>query len=228
VTTVHQIKLRISNCYLVAGESLVLVDTGSPGEAQKILKAVRRLGYDPGNISLIVHTHGHPDHCGSTRELVNILKIPTAIHSLDRHMAIRGIGDRVTPIRLMASIIKPFVVVPYPPFEPDILIDHFTDWHSFGINARMHHTPGHTKGSVSIQLDNQEAIIGDVVMGGYLGMILPGKPDFHYFVEDFSAIQYSIRYLLKWQCEKYHVGHGGPLLHAAMEKRFSDLIRADQ
>jgi glyoxylase-like metal-dependent hydrolase (beta-lactamase superfamily II) len=228
MTHVHQIKLRISNCYLVAGESLVLVDTGSPGEGQKILKAVRRLGYDPGNISLIVHTHGHPDHCGSTRELANSLKIPTAIHSLDRHMAIRGVGDRVTPVRWMASIIKPFVVVPFPPFEPDILIDQFTDWHSFGFNARMHHTPGHTKGSVSVELDNQEAIIGDVVMGGYLGVFLPGKPDFHYFVEDFSAIHHSIRYLLKLQCTKYHVGHGGPLLHAAMEKRFSDLLRTDQ
>jgi glyoxylase-like metal-dependent hydrolase (beta-lactamase superfamily II) len=128
----------------------------------------------------------------------------------------------------MASIIKPFVVVPFPPFEPDILIDQFNDWHSFGFNARMHHTPGHTQGSVSVELDNQEAIIGDVVMGGYLGIFFPGNPDFHYFVEDFSALHQSIRYLLKLQCTKYHVGHGGPLLHDAVAKKFSDLIRNNQ
>lgn len=127
----------------------------------------------------------------------------------------------------MGSIIKPFVVVPFPPFEPDILIDQFADWHSYGFNARIFSTPGHTKGSVSIQLDNQEAIIGDVLMGGYLGLFFLGKLDYHYFIEDFSSIHKSIRTLLKLRFDKYHVGHGGPLLYSALEKKFSRLLIAD-
>ncbi len=34
--TIHPLKLRFSNAYLVLGDRPILVDTGSPGEAEQI------------------------------------------------------------------------------------------------------------------------------------------------------------------------------------------------
>jgi glyoxylase-like metal-dependent hydrolase (beta-lactamase superfamily II) len=63
------IKLSVSNAYLVKDRQAVLVDAGAPNEADRILAAVRKAGVEPGDISLILHTHGHIDHAGSTAEL---------------------------------------------------------------------------------------------------------------------------------------------------------------
>jgi glyoxylase-like metal-dependent hydrolase (beta-lactamase superfamily II) len=49
------------------------------------------------------------------------------------------------------------------------------------LNGLIHSTPGHTKGSISLEFDNDGAIIGDIVMGGYMGgQFLAHLPDYHY------------------------------------------------
>ncbi len=57
----------------------------------------------------------------------------------------------------------------------------------FGCDAVILETPGHTAGSISLITAAGDAIIGDVIMGGYLGGVLfPGKPNYHYFAEDLT------------------------------------------
>ena len=70
MTTVHKIKLKISNCYLIEGDGKILVDTGSPGEAKTIIRELKKRNVELRDLSLILHTHGHSDHCGSTTELL--------------------------------------------------------------------------------------------------------------------------------------------------------------
>ena len=62
MTTIHTIKLKISNCFLIEGTKKILVDTGSPGEGKKIMQELKKLGVDLADIALILHTHGHSDH----------------------------------------------------------------------------------------------------------------------------------------------------------------------
>jgi glyoxylase-like metal-dependent hydrolase (beta-lactamase superfamily II) len=45
------------------------VDTGSPKDGDKLLKHIADHGVQGGDLALIVHTHGHSDHCGSTKQL---------------------------------------------------------------------------------------------------------------------------------------------------------------
>ena len=94
-----------------------------------------------------------------------------------------------------------------------------------GINGFIHHTPGHSKGSISIELDNGEAIIGDLMMGGYLGgTFYPQLPGYHYFIDNMDEVRKSIRKTMNFKSEKFYVGHGGPLSRKLIEKRFKNIL----
>lgn len=210
---IHTIRLSISNAYLITGPVNMLIDTGSPGEGKKIIRFIHQHGLQLSDIALILHTHGHSDHCGSTRELLEQCKIPTALHKGDLPMATSGRNGPISTTTFFSKILVPFVDKPYTPFTPDYELDTLTDLSSFGLNATLLHTPGHSMGSVSIEFDNGEMIIGDLLMGGMLGgAILPKRPGYHYFIENRELLHRSIEMVLSRRpVLRYWVGHGGPL-----------------
>lgn len=220
-----KIKLSFSNAYLVKDRKAMLVDTGSPNEADKILAAVKHTGVSEKDISLILHTHGHVDHAGSAAELKRRLGVPVAVQTEDAFMLRTGTNGAVNPINFGASIYKQLLVKPFEPSQPDLVIEKEMTLKEFGVNARVAFTPGHTKGSISILLGNGEAIIGDVMMGGFIGgNLFPSRPMYHYFFENFQEIQNSIRKLIEYKPSKLHVGHGGPLSLAAVAARFEQIL----
>lgn len=223
---IHLFKLSFSNAYLVQGEKTILVDSGMPGEGEKILTAAKRIGIKLDDISLILHTHAHVDHAGSSAELKRLLGIPTAVHPADADQLRRGRMNPLTPLRLEARLIKPMVDKPFPALEPDLLLDESTDLSAFGVKGRILHTPGHTSGSISLLFPNGEAIAGDILMGGYMGGNLLGSlPNYHYFAEDLSTVRASIRKMIGLQPARLYVGHGGPLDPRAVVNRFSREIQ---
>ena len=136
-------------------------------------------------------------------------------------MTENGKNDFLKTTRFIARFIKPFVDKPFPAFKSDIFIDNYSDLKSFGINANVHLTKGHTNGSISLEFDNKEAIIGDVMIGGFMGgEFLSHLPDYHYFADDIKEIDQSIKKILTFKADKFYVGHGGPLNRNNIEKRF--------
>src|SRR3954467_7238595 len=81
------LELSIVNAYLVgppqAGDrAWVLVDTGLPTSHETIVReAQRRFGHG-SRPSAIVLTHGHIDHAGSVRELMELWDVPVYAHRL--------------------------------------------------------------------------------------------------------------------------------------------------
>ena len=220
-----KIKLSVSNAYLIKDRRSILVDTGSSNEADKILSEVKRAGVNEKDISLILHTHGHVDHAGSTAELKRRLGVPVAVHAEDAFMLKTGTNGTVNPINFSAAIYKQLLVKPFEPSQPDLEIDKEMTLKEFGVNARVVFTPGHTKGSLSILLGNKEAIIGDVMMGGFMGgNLFPARPMVHYFFENFSEVRSSIKKVIEYKPSKLYVGHGGPLSLDAVISRFSNQI----
>jgi hydroxyacylglutathione hydrolase len=221
MTEIFKIKLGISNCYLAKGGGNILIDTGSPNEEGKIISALNKLGVALSDLSLILHTHGHSDHCGSTKALIERHKIPTAIHSSDSDMAERGRNNILRTNNPMARIAIPFIDKPFRAFKADIFIDELKNLTDYGINGKLHNTPGHTNGSISIEFDNREAIIGDLLMGGYFaGVFLPHRPNYHYFTENRMQVNSSIEKILNWECDTYYVGHGGELNGKDIARKF--------
>lgn len=55
---------RYSSVYIVAGDSVVLVETGLSTSADKILEGIAQLGFHKDEITHIIVTHIHLDHAG--------------------------------------------------------------------------------------------------------------------------------------------------------------------
>lgn len=220
--TIIPIKLSFSNAYLVRGRKAILVDTGMPGEGDKILRAAARAGVRPAEISLILHTHAHVDHAGSTAVLANQLGVPTAVHPADASLLQTGHMNALNPLRLEARLIRPIVDKPFPAVTPDLLLDEVFDLSAFGVAGRILATPGHTAGSISLLLADGTAVVGDVMMGGVMGgNLFSARPNYHYFADDVTAVRASINSLLAAGVQTFHVGHGGPLRRADVSKRFA-------
>jgi hydroxyacylglutathione hydrolase len=215
------ITLKISYAFLIQSRRPVLVDTGSPGEAPRIAKAFEREKMHLTDLALLLHTHGHADHCGSTADLKQLVDAPAAVHTADAPMMRRGSNGTLHPTNLTGHLIMPFVNVPFRRVEPDVLLNEDYSLRDYGIPAKIVSTPGHTAGSVSIVFDDGRAITGDLLMGGILGgYVFPSIPGYHYYADDLSQVRQSIKKLLDLGVKQFFPGHGGPLDAAAVEKRF--------
>lgn len=60
----------VSSHLFDTGEGLLLLDTGYTETLYLLIESIRALGFNPGDIRWIVHTHAHIDHFGGTRRLV--------------------------------------------------------------------------------------------------------------------------------------------------------------
>lgn len=210
-----KIPLKLSNAYLLTGRRVVLVDSGSPGEEEAILAALQTHGFSAQDVSLILHTHGHADHAGTTAVLSRRLSAPTALHAADLPIVQRGDNGRLRTTRFSARLIKPLLNHRFPTFAPDIVFDRPFGLYDYGVDARVLLTPGHTAGSVSILTDDGSAIVGDILMGGFLGgTFFPQRPRLHYFLEDPAANRDSLARVLHSGVHTLYVGHGGPLAAA--------------
>jgi len=60
---------NVSAHLLRTSEALVLIDTAFAETSYLLTESIRQVGYDPADIDLIIHSHGHIDHCGATRRM---------------------------------------------------------------------------------------------------------------------------------------------------------------
>ena len=160
-----RIKCAISNCYLLLGERPVLVDTGAPGDLQRILHALKVHRIELNQIALILLTHGHSDHAGGAAELRRRSGENGVLAAQDQ----------------FGRLVRPFVDEPFASFEPDLIFRDSFSLTPYGIKGRVLATPGHTLGSASVVLDSGEAIIGDVLRGSILW---PNRAAPHFFCAD--------------------------------------------
>lgn len=125
-------------------EGIVLIDTGYPQTLYLVLENIRALGFDPYSIKHIIHSHGHIDHMGGTRALVELTGARTYI----------GRGDEDAAAgRNELNAAKEVDCVYEEPFEPDVIISD-GDVLSFGeTEIRFVSTPGHTIGTMSMFFD---------------------------------------------------------------------------
>lgn len=221
---VVRVKLTVSNVYLVRGEAgSVLVDSGDPGNGEKISNKLAKIGIAKDEISLILLTHGHVDHFGSAAELKRLTGAPVAIHEADAGHLMRGRNPSLPSVGLEGRVVKPFLKHEAPPVSPDVTFRGEMDLAEYGVSAKVIETPGHTSGSVSVVTSSGEVVVGDVLAGGYLGfMFRPWAPRYHLFAEDLGAVRESIRGILDLSPATIFPGHGGPLEPEAVRRWFYD------
>ena len=223
----------MSMAYALLGHRIVLVDTGCAGEEEAILRGMRRFNLPPESIALLLHTHGHMDHAGSTRALQSRLAtlsdargsrllVPAAVHPADATKLRAGDSRPLVPLRFSSRLLALFLDPKFPAVEPDMQVEEGFSLRDYGLPATVVHTPGHTPGSISVLFDDGRAIAGDLMMGGsFGGAFKPLDPGYHYFAEDLAELRRSIRKLLACGAKTIYLGHGGPLEASRVRERFA-------
>ena len=161
------------NTYLFAGETLTLIDPGHVrnelGEPcmEILLDAMKKDGFEPQDIELIILTHSHPDHCEAAATIIRKSKARLAIHR-DEEEYFKSIGERITRLFGLEPV----------KLEPDFFLEEgeLKLGKQAGIELTVLMTPGHSPGSVSLYWAKEKALItGDAVFSGSIGRTdLPG------------------------------------------------------
>jgi glyoxylase-like metal-dependent hydrolase (beta-lactamase superfamily II) len=217
---VRPIPLGHANAFLIRGSRPILVDTGLPGNAPKILAALQEEGYKPWDLALIIITHVHTDHFGSVAALAGATGAPVLASATEADALSRGESLPAVPASFMGKVMRLMIGkhAPAPDLavKPVIRVDAPYRLDAFGIDGEVVPTPGHTRGSLSVQLATGEVIIGDLVMG----MFPAHKPRLPVFAEDTETVKTSIRTILDRKPAVIYTGHGGPFSCDQLEALF--------
>ena len=144
------------------GDGLLLLDTGLPKSGYILFRNIYDLGFKPRDIRWILHSHGHYDHIGMTRALVEMTGAKTYIGTPDRDF-VNGTRDLPRAKFIDYSFDEPF--------EPDVLING-GDVLTFGaLEIRCESAPGHTPGTMAFFFDLEEnGVVRRAGMHGGVGI----------------------------------------------------------
>lgn len=204
------VNLGIVNAYIVKQDGVILIDTGYPKSEDVILRTMQGAGIRPGDLRLILVTHGHGDHAGSVARLREMTGARVAVHKNDAGMLRAGKQGELKATGITGKVFGIFLggekKSRYPALEPDILVSETLDLEAFGVRGKAVAMPGHSAGSISVILENGDAFTGDLIFPS----IPLGKPCLPFWADDPAEVYASVRKLLAYQPKIMYPGHGGP------------------
>lgn len=148
---------HITNCYIIEDEKTketMIVDPGA--EVHKVIEMVKIID---GKVKYIVLTHCHADHIGAVEEVKKELGGKILIHRDDAE-GLCNIGISLTEL----------VGIPNVSLEADSRLDDGDVIHIGELEFRIIHTPGHTKGGISLYCEQEKLLLsGDTLFRGTWG-----------------------------------------------------------
>ena len=162
------------NIYILIDEETkkcAVVDPG--GASEKVLNYIKKNSLD---LEYILLTHGHGDHIGAVNYIKSKTNATIVAHSDSMHCG---------PQEL----------------DADIYVNDKDKLQLGSLKLSFIHTPGHTKGSMCIRV-NDDMFTGDTLFAGSIG-----RTDF--YSGDYKQIEKSLKKLSKFEDKvKIHPGHG--------------------
>lgn len=204
---VQPVEFGHANIYFIETETgYILVDTGMPGQREKLNEIFSMVEVDPKNVELIILTHGHMDHIGMVSYAKEITDAEVLVHEnisenieQGKHVDPKAQNSFGHLLNFMTALLPMNIEG----IEPDILMEDTFDLSGYGVSGTVIHTPGHSKGSVSIILDNGEAIIGDMVRPDDSGEIELGM-----FYDDKTTVITSLEKVASYNPKTIYLSHG--------------------
>ena len=207
--TIQRVNYKTDNCYIVAnGRKAILVDTCSGEAYDTVLAECSKY-----EMQLVVLTHVHFDHAENAARIAKHFDIPVAYHKADEElfdnfdlqplMSYGPVGKTVLGLSMKTlrntTLQKPDKV---------IYIREGDDLRAYGIPAKILELPGHTKGSIGVDIAGQGLIVGDALDN----WISPATGHLYSDPEDLRRSAERIQAMGR---RKVYYGHGRPTWNIA-------------
>jgi metallo-beta-lactamase class B len=198
-------------------QGAVLIDGGLPQAGDVLLKRMRELGVQPGDLKLILNSHAHIDHAGPLAQIKRATGAKLVLSAESAVLLARGDSDDL-------QFGEGFT---FPPANADRIVMDGEVVELGGMRFTAHFTPGHTPGSTSWTWDDTSA--GKLVHIAYVdslsapGYQLIDNPRYPRIVEDYRRAFATVRALpcdllltphpdgSGWEPEKTSSPHSEPM-----------------
>jgi endoribonuclease LACTB2 len=181
-----------TNCYIVGGEELVIIDPGSPyaDERARFDEVVESFLAEGCRFREIIITHLHPDHIGGVMHVAEKFQLPVATHRLTAE----AISSEVRVDRLIED-------------SELIVLQNQRDELAWRLRALW--TPGHARGHLSFYEERTGTLVtGDCVVGFGTVVIAPPEGNMSEYLASLR------RYLALPKLTALMPGHGPVLADA--------------
>ncbi len=205
MTEIHRIKCGNGNCYIIEnGTDAILIDTGKREYRKKVMETCKAYG-----VKLIVLTHAHFDHAENAAQISETFGIPVGMNEKDldlikanknQELFAESFFGRI----VLAASLRDFSARTMEEFKPDILFNDGDSLSSYGINASIIALPGHTAGSIGIDVDGKHLIVGDALMNMFY-------PTVSMLYHDKRAMLESAAKISGLGSRTIYFGHGKPV-----------------
>ena len=192
------------NCYIVRGDDgSILVDTARTKYRERILERGRQ-----EETRLIVLTHTHMDHCQNAEFLARQLQVPVAAAKEDASLIQDNMRQELKANTLagrivLAASLEAFRKDEIPSFEIDVFLKEGDSLEQYGVPARVISLPGHTDGSIGLDVEGGGLIVGDALMNMFY-------PTVSMLYHDRNAMLESAEKISRLGERTIYFGHGRP------------------
>jgi glyoxylase-like metal-dependent hydrolase (beta-lactamase superfamily II) len=144
---------------IMSGNEAALVDAGTGGGTDRVLKNIRNAGADPGAIKYLFLTHCHYDHTGGANKIREKSGCKIVAHELDAEFLEAG-DSEATAASWYGAWMDPVKV--------DIKVPGREKFFTVGeLEVAFYHAPGHSPGSAVLTMisDGRLVLFGQDVHG---------------------------------------------------------------
>lgn len=202
IGNIHYVGTAELASYLVTTkEGHILLDTPCEGETELVLASVRKLGFDPKDIKVLLNSQAHYDHTGGLRAIRELSGARMMAGAGDRELLGRGgRGDFAFGDRFL-----------FPEVQVDRALEDGDEIVLGGVTLVARLTPGHTRGATTyITTVEEDGRRYQVVFAGSLtvneGVRLANPPSYEGIAEDYHR---SIALLESLKPDVFLAAHGG-------------------
>jgi hydroxyacylglutathione hydrolase len=205
----------IVNVYLIKTESsFALIDTGFSLQRGKLKRALDEAGCRPRDLKLVVVTHADFDHAGNCTWLRKKYGAPIAVHHEEAGAVETGRMLRNRKSRqgvFFTAVVNLGGLFVFRRFKPDIIVADGEDLSQYGLDGKVVHIPGHSRGSIGVLTKDGDFFCGDLLTGSPR----PGKNS---LVDDSAEMDASIEKMKTLGIKIVYPGHGLPFTMDELEK----------
>lgn len=215
---IYQTTKGMGNSFLVLGNDFsILVDTGLKNSRKELTGILDDFLEDKG-LSYLVLTHSHYDHVENAEMIKEKYGAKIIVQKNEAGNLMQGNSPIPNGTNFFTRILVWMGrninrLNNYQKVHPDIIVD---DKYSLSPNCYLIHTPGHTKGSMSLIVDDEVVLVGDAMFGVFNWSVFPP------FADDVPTMIRSWGKLLNTNCKVFLPGHGTENSRELLKRQYGE------